>query len=72
MGWDGRCRAGVFVQTDDHDNETCSCSVWTRRAALKLRDESLEHLAGEEQRIAPSRHMITRDATGSVVGSRFS
>ncbi|MCK7579174.1 MAG: hypothetical protein MZV65_27895 [Chromatiales bacterium] len=30
---------------------------------LKLRDESLEHLAGEEQRITPARHIITRDAT---------
>ncbi|MCK7578245.1 MAG: hypothetical protein MZV65_22575 [Chromatiales bacterium] len=30
---------------------------------LKLRDKSLEHLAGEEQRITPARHIITRDAT---------
>ncbi|MTW22258.1 hypothetical protein [Allochromatium palmeri] len=35
----------------------------TRRLALKLLDKSLAHLAGEEQRIAPSRHIITRDAT---------
>ncbi|MBK1655906.1 hypothetical protein, partial [Allochromatium vinosum] len=60
---DGRCRAGVFVQTDDHGNETFSCSFWTRWAVLKLRDESLENLSGKEQRITPSRHIITRDAT---------
>ncbi|BCU05544.1 transcriptional regulator [Allochromatium tepidum] len=30
---------------------------------LKLRDKSLEHLAGEKQRITPARNMITRDAT---------
>ncbi|MCK7579200.1 MAG: hypothetical protein MZV65_28030 [Chromatiales bacterium] len=30
---------------------------------VKLRDESLENLAGEEQRITPLQQMITRDAT---------